>query len=105
MAMAKKGLNIKVAPDEIVHTSITKSKDYSSARLVSKIGEKAYMSISVEWEGDAIPAFAMDLMGTLQASKIEPNTVVDEKAYVEYMGKDEERAAKKCPSCGTSCDS
>ncbi len=96
MASKKKGLTIKVAPDDIVYTSINKSKDnYNSARLVAKVGEKAYMNIGVEWEGETVPSFAMELMGTLTASQIEPNTIVEgkENDYLEY-----EDGAKKCGS-------
>jgi len=96
MASKKKGLTIKVAPDDIVYTSINKSKDnYNSARLVAKVGEKAYMNIGVEWEGETVPSFAMELMGTLTASQIEPNTIVEgkEDEYNEY-----EEGAKKCGS-------
>lgn len=76
---SKKGLTIKIAPDEIMHTSISKSKNgYNSARVLSKINDKVYMSVSVEWEGDEpIPGFALDLMETLRASEIKVNVVVE----------------------------
>lgn len=106
--MAKaKGLNIKVDADTIVYTSITKSGDnYNSARMVAKIADKTYMNISVEWEGDGIPSFAMDLMGTLQASESQAGKVATgrEEDYAEYMERNVEVAATpKCPDCGTSC--
>ena len=87
-----KGLSINVSPEDIVYSSITRSKDnYNSARVVTKVGEKAYLNISCEWEGDTIPSFAMDLMGTLKASKIEPG-VVDKVEYSKYQsrGSDED---------------
>jgi len=79
---AKKGLTIKIAPDEIMYTNISKSKDsYNSARLVAKVGDKVYMSISVEWEGtEAIPGFAMDLMSLITADKEEIEKSIEEKA-------------------------
>lgn len=100
--MAKsKGLSISVKPEDIVYTSIQKSKDnYNSARMVSKVGDKAYMNISVEWEGDTVPSFAMDLMGTLQASELETGRIVEgrESEYAEYMGRgDEGDIPKKTP--------
>jgi hypothetical protein len=85
MAAKKKGLTINIGPDEVMYTNISKSKDgYNSARIVVKRGDKEYMSISYEWEGEGVPAFAMDLMGFMQANEITPNTVIDEKAYTEY---------------------
>jgi len=92
---SKKGLTINVTPDDVVYTSIQKSKDnYNSARMVVKVGDKAYMNIGVEWEGDTIPSLAMDMMGTLTAAEIAPNEVVagKEADYEEY-----EAAADKMP--------
>jgi len=66
--MAKKGFKIDVNPDNVVHTTISRAKDYNSARTVMKIGEKAYMSVSVEWEGDAIPDSVMGMMSMMQAN-------------------------------------
>lgn len=89
---SKKGLSISIKSDDIIYTSITKSRDnYNSARLVTKVGEKAYMSISVEWEGDAVPSFAMDLMGTLQANEMKAGKVVEgrEEEYGEFLSREE----------------
>lgn len=94
---SKKGLSITIKPDDIIYTSITKSRDnYNSARLVTKVGEKAYMNISVEWEGDTVPSFAMDLMSTLQANAMVVGKVVEgrEEEYGEYLNT-ESSAAKK----------
>lgn len=92
--MAKsKGLNVKIEADTIMYTSITKSGDnYNSARMVAKIADKTYINISVEWEGDTIPAFAMDLMATLQASELETGKVAEgkESEYAEYLTRDTE---------------
>jgi len=86
MAAKNKGLSINIGKDEVMYTNISKSKDgYNSARVVVKRGDKEYMSISYEWEGDGVPAFAMDLMGFMQANEIKPNTIVDEEAYAGYM--------------------
>lgn len=86
-----KGLNIKVAPENIMYTNISKSKDgYNSARVVVKVGENEYMSISYEWEGSGVPAFAMDLMGVMKASEINNNEVVAsyEEEYKKMVDKD-----------------
>jgi len=90
MAAKNKGLSISINKDEVMYTNISKSKDgYNSARVVVKRGDKEYMSISYEWEGDGVPGFAMDLMGFMQASEIKPNTILDEKAYVEFLSREE----------------
>jgi hypothetical protein len=85
---SKKGLTIKIEADEIVYTNVSKSKDsYNSARMVAKVDDKVYMSISVEWEGtDSIPSFAMDLMGIITANKEEVKKSMEEKAeeYKDY---------------------
>jgi len=84
---SKKGMTISIKPEDVVFTSIQKSKDnYNSARMVVKVGDKAYMSVGVEWEGETIPAMAMDMMGTLTAGEITPNTIVAgrEADYEEY---------------------
>lgn len=83
-----KGMNIKIGKDEVMYTNISKSKDgYNSARMVVKRGDNEFMSISYEWEGDAVPSFAMDLMGFMQANELEPNAVLDEEAYAIYAAK------------------
>ncbi len=106
MASKNKGLSISISKDEIMYTNISKSKDgYNSARVVVKRGDKEYMSISYEWEGDGVPGFAMDLMGFMQANEIEPNTTVDEKAYAEYTERscsEETTSDDKCDVCGGS---
>ena len=97
---SKKTLDIKIDIGTIVYTSITKSGDnYNSARMVSKIADKTYMNITVEWEGDSIPSFAMDLMGTIKASEITTGKVVEgrEEEYAEYLARDAEDSAPKCP--------
>ena len=97
--MAAKGLNIKIDKEEVMYTNISKSKDgYNSARVVVKRGDNEYMSISYEWEGDGVPGFAMDLMGFMKASEIEPNIVLNEEAYTEY----EEYSAKCGSGVGSS---
>ena len=87
---SKKGMTIKIDPDQVLYTNISKSKDgYNSARVVVKVSEKEYMSVSYEWEGDAIPDFAMNLMSFMQANEIEVG--VSEEHVAEY----EEFSAKK----------
>lgn len=87
--MAKKDMMIKIMPDQVMYTNISKSKDgYNSARMVVKTGEKEYMAISYEWEGDGVPDFAINLMQFMQANELE-------------VGKEyEENAKKKCGGGG-----
>lgn len=81
--MASKKFSLNIDPEQVVYSTISKSKDgYNSARLVVKAGDKEYMSISYEWEGDTIPEFAMNLMGFMQANSLE-------------MGKEYEEGASK----------
>ncbi len=69
--MAKKNFSIVITPDEVLYTSIHKSKDgYNSARIVAKKGEKEYLAVTYEWEGDYVPSFAIDLMGFMQANEV-----------------------------------
>ena len=85
---AKKDFVVKVIADEVIHTSISKSKNgYNSARVVIKKGDNEYMSISYEWEGDGVPSFAMDLMGFMQANEMPFGEVVkgQEVAFEKYI--------------------
>ena len=84
----KKGLNVNIGADEVMYSSMSKSKEgYSHAGISAKRGEGEYISISYEWKGDMIPDFAMDLMGFMQANKTEIAVAVAKHA--------EEYAAKK----------
>lgn len=67
MAKAKnKGLNFSISPEDVVYTSISKSSDYNSARVSTKIGDKAYMSVSIEWaDEEPTPDIVMDIMDTI----------------------------------------
>lgn len=77
----KKDINIKVLADQIMHTGISVSKDgYKSARMLVKIRDKEYLSISYEWEGDNVPGFVMEIMSFIQANKEEIEQSEEEKA-------------------------
>jgi len=67
MAKAKtKDLNFSISPENVVYTNISKSSDYNSARISTRIGDKAYMSVSIEWaDGEATPDIVMDIMNTI----------------------------------------
>ena len=70
--MAKKDMTIKIGADQVMFSNISKSKDgYNSARVVAKVNDKEYMSVSYEWEGSAVPDFAMNLMSFMQANAME----------------------------------
>jgi hypothetical protein len=85
-----KDMKISIGADQVMYSTISKSKDgYNSARLVAKINDKEYMSVSYEWEGKSVPDFAMNLMGFMQANKMEVGTI--QEAYA-----DDEFACKTC---------
>lgn len=77
----KKDLTIKVIADQIMHTGISVSRDgYKNARMLIKVGEKEYMSIGYEWEGDQVPGFVMDIMSFIKAHKEEISQSEEEHA-------------------------
>lgn len=85
---SKKDMTINIDPDKVMYSNISKSKDgYNSARVVVKMNDKEYMSVSYEWEGDSIPDFAMNLMSFMTANEMgtELNKLGDE--YEEYAAK------------------
>ena len=87
MAKKMKDFSLIINPSEVMYTNISTSKDgYNSARMVVKRGDKEYMSISYEWEGNKIPGFAMDLMGFMKDNNMETSGVWEgqEDAYKEY---------------------
>ena len=89
---------VKVTPDEVVHTSISKTKNgYNSARVVVKRGDNEYMSINYEWEGEGVPSFAMDLMGCMQANALPFGKVVEgkEEAYSKFSDREKEDKAEE----------
>jgi len=89
----KKDLTIKVIADQIMHTGISVSKDgYKSARMLVKIGDKEYMSIGYEWEGENVPGFVMDLMSFIKANEEIINQSEEENA--EEIAAYEERHKK-----------
>jgi hypothetical protein len=87
--MAKaKDFTVKVLNEEVMYTSISKSKDgYNSARIAAKKGDKEYLSITYEWEGDGVPSFALDLMDFMQANKIKAGKITEgmEEDYGSYV--------------------
>jgi len=87
---SKKNLSISIMPDEVMHFGLSVSKDgYKSARVIVKRGDKEYMSIGYEWEGEGIPEFVMSLMGFVKANQEELNASVEAKKeeYEEYSAK------------------
>lgn len=71
-----KDMTIKISPDQVMFSNISKSKDgYNSARVVAKVSDNEYMSVSYEWEGNNVPDFAMNLMSFMQANAMELGTV------------------------------
>jgi len=77
--MAKnKGLTINISPEEIVGSEIVKSGDYRYASVGIKKGDKEYMRISYEWQGDNLPEFVMSLMSWMQSNKEEIDKAKEE---------------------------
>lgn len=92
MASKKKDLKFTIMVEEIMHFGMSISKDgYKSARVIVKKGDKEYMSIGYEWEGEGIPEFVMNLMGFVKANEEEIET-----ARENLSEEDVEYAAKKC---------
>lgn len=80
--MSKK-FSVKVDPKNVVYTNISTSADgYNSARIVSKAGDKEYLVINYEWEGTAIPDFAVNLMTFMQKNGVETSGVWPEKEEI-----------------------
>ncbi len=67
--MASKALVLKIMPEEIVGSEIIKSGDYRYASVGIKKGDKEYMRISYEWQGDTVPEFVMGLMSWMSSSE------------------------------------
>jgi hypothetical protein len=88
--MAKeKDFSVSIPKEKIMYSNISKSKDgYNSARVVAKLGDNEYMSISYEWEGSGVPPFAIDLMGYMKANEIKPGVIEgQEESYEEFSKK------------------
>ena len=102
--MAKKtnkNFSIDVMPENVLHTSISTSKDdYNHARMIVKVGDKQYMSIGFEWQGNMIPDFALDLMDFMKNNNVETSGVwpEQEEAYTEYSAK--MKKEEVCSECG-----
>ncbi len=90
MAKSKK-ITINIDGEDVMYTNISKYKDgYNSARIVVKKGDKEYMTVSYEWEGNHIPDFVMSLMGFMQANNVETSGIWPEKeeVYIEYSDRE-----------------
>lgn len=68
--MAKaKSLTFNILPEDVVYTNISKSSSYNSANVTTKISDKVYMSVNIEWADDeATPDIVMDIMDTILKS-------------------------------------
>lgn len=96
--ISENNFNVSVDPSQVMYTSINTSKDgYNSARMVVKVGDSEYMSISYEWEGNSIPGFAMDLMGFMKNNSKEVSGVWEgqEKAYVQFSEREKNDSEKE----------
>jgi len=87
MATKMNNFNVSIKPEEVMYTSINTSKDgYNSARMVMKAGDKAYMSVGFEWEGNTIPDFVLDMMLFMKGNNKETSGVWEgkEQDYEEF---------------------
>lgn len=87
MATKINDFNVNIKPSDVVYTSINTSKDgYNSARMVMKAGEKAYLSVGLEWEGNGIPDFVLEMMAFMKNSGMETSGVWKDKEedYKEF---------------------
>lgn len=104
---SNKGFNVSIDPANVMYTNISTSKDgYNSANVIVKVGEKEYLRVSCEWEGDNVPGFAMDLMAFMKSNNVEKSGVWTgkEEVYAEYSAKkfkkeDKKKEDEMCPDC------
>lgn len=79
--MAKnKGMTITIAPEEIVGSEIVKSGDYRYASIGVKKGDKEFMRISYEWQGEGVPEFVMAIMSWMSSNKEIIDPLKEERA-------------------------
>lgn len=89
---SKKDLRVSIMPDEVMHFGMSVSKNgYKSANVVVKKGDKEYMHIGYEWDGEGIPEFVMSLMGFVKANEEEINEIT-----ASLSDEEKEYAKKKC---------
>lgn len=87
MASKPSNFNVSINQADVVYTSINTSKDgYNSARMVMKAGDKAYLSVGLEWEGGGIPDFVLEMMAFMKNSGMETSGVWEgkEEDYKEF---------------------
>ena len=87
--MASNGMTLNIKPEQVMATSMRRTKGgFNSAAMAIKLGDSEYLSISYEWEGDAVTDTAMDFMGFMQANKEVITAAIEDH-------KEETAAAKK----------
>ena len=84
MPSKEKKFNFSFNSGEVMYTSIRKSSGgYNYATVGIKRGDDQFVNIDYEWKGKAVPDFAMDLLGYMQASQ-EEVAKVSKKLQKEY---------------------
>lgn len=84
--MAALDMNMSIDDSKVIYSRISKSKNgYNYASMYCKMRDGEYMNVEYEWEGEAIPEFAMSLASFMTTSK---NTAT---ASVNYELTDEVR--------------
>jgi hypothetical protein len=88
--MAKKisDFAVSIKSEDVVYTNFNTSKNgYNSARIVANVpGEKSFLSVGIEWEGNKVPDFVMEMMMFVKNSGTATAGVWagKEKDYEEY---------------------
>jgi len=88
--MAEKKFKFEFSTEEVMYTSIRKSKGgYNYATVGIKRGEDQFVNIDYEWKGKDVPDFAMDMLGFMQANKEEIEKASKELAeeYKEFSAR------------------
>lgn len=88
--MAKKinDFAVSIKSEDVVYTNFNTNKNgYNSARIVANApGEKSFLSVSIEWEGNQVPDFVMEMMMFVKNSGTATAGIWagKEKDYEEY---------------------
>jgi len=93
--MAEKSYKIDLDVAKVRSTSISRYNDgYNYASITSKVGESEYMSISYEWQGKAIPEFALMTMEIMKFAGNEKANLIEEDVFERASVHFKELAAK-----------
>lgn len=78
--MPKSDFSFAFSSGEVLDCSVRKyNGGYNYAQLTIKKNRDEYISISYEWQGDAIPDLAMDILGFMQQSPNQATASIEDK--------------------------